>query len=576
MKKKLLRGETMKKKIISIALSTCVLASVATAGVGCGNNSGEKVDKNRTQVYVNVLNCGIGTEFAYNLKAAYEKKNPKAQIMITTDETLEGEGLQSLKTNTDTDVIFAPNVILQDFVSSKNGTSEYFADITDIITADGENSILAKMQTNQRAYHNIGTDEQPKFYSLPWFVSYFGTVYDVDLFEEKKLYNIEGYAGLDCKGGTADDFFGPDGKENTYDDGLPATWEDMKILLDEMVANNITPFTWTSYKGYIESWMSSIMASYEGADNYSLLTTLDGKYVYSEDTEWLSGGTLNEETGYMELDINRQNGYMLAYQNGKKAALEFAEYIIQNNLYSAKALGTTQNHYEAQTEYLTSVELCKTDSKVQRIAFLAEGNWWENEAKDTFKDMEESYHEKYAYGTRRFGYFPWPKFIGSEDIPDQVHTETTLGGKVSCSSAVCVVNKISKNVDLAKDFVKFAYSDEGNAIFTTSTGVLRPFDYTLTNEQYNSLTYYQRTVYDLTREESTKKANGGTRMGLAYTANEYITGIFGVTGLSPNKSKYLQPFTAFTASSGAGAVRTAEGYMDFVKRYVESNMTLWK
>lgn len=570
----------MKKKIGAILLATCLVSSFGLAGAGCNKNNGdggEAIDPNRTQLYVNVRNCGIGTGFVEDLKVAYEKKNPKAQIIITTNDNYDHEGLQALKVAEKVDVVFAPNFILQDLVSINNQTSDLFADITDIVTEGAENSIMAKMYREEKDYHNIGTENQPKFYSLPWYVSYHGTVYDVDLFEEKGFYEVEGYTGLDCTADTEDDYWGPDGKENTYDDGLPATWEDMKLLMDEMVGNNITPFTWTSFKGYSDAWLSSVWANYEGADNYSLLTSIDGTYTYSEDTDWLTGGTENSETGFKELSVSMANGDSMAYQNGKKAALEVAEYIIQNNLYSAKALGTTQNHYEAQTEYLFSAELCKTDSKVQRIAFLLEGNWWENEAREAFAEMAEAYNAKYAYGTRRFGYFPWPKFIGSEDIPDQVNTQTTLmGGVVTNRVNACAINKRTKQLDLAKDFVQFAYSDEGNAIFTTASGVLRPFDYTLTAEQRGDLTHFQKTLYDLSREESTQKVSGYTRTGLMYTASTYISGVYGFAATGVDGNKYSEPFTAFTTSTGVGKVTTAEGYMDIVKKFVDSNKNLWK
>ena len=563
----------MKKKISSILLAGVLASTVLPIGA-CSGGGGEAVDPNRTQLYVNVRDCGIGREFVYALKAGYEAKNPSVQVIPTFDDTLDDEGLQALKTNDDVDVIFAPNYILNDFVSVNNKTSDYFADITDIVTEGNENSIMAKMYNTEKEYHNVGDDNTPKFFSLPWYVSYHGTVYDVDLFEEKKFYNIEGYTGLDCTEGTDDDFWGPDGIEKTYDDGLPATWEDMKLLMAEMVNAEVMPFTWTSYKGYSDSWLTSVVASYEGASNFGLLGGFNGTYVYSKDTQWMTGGTKNEETGNMELPVTSANGNMMAYQNGKKAALEVAEYIVDNQLFSSKAIGTTQNHYEAQTEYLTSVEFCKTDPNVKRIAFLMEGNWWENEAKETFNDMATSMHEKYAYGTRRFAYFPWPKFIGSSDIPDQVNTKTTMmGGTVDNRVNVCAVNKVSPNVELAKDFVKYAYSDEGNALFTVNSGVLRPFDYELTPQELSELTYYQRSVYTIAREQTTEKVSGYTRKGLMYLAADYISGVCTFAAKTQQNESYTDPFNTYNTST---SVRTAEAYMDCIKIYVDQKTNFWK
>lgn len=130
-----------------------------------------------------------------------------------------------------------------------------------------------------------------------------------------------------------------DGEKGTYDDGLPETWEQLKVLMTRMVTKNITPFTWSGmYDTYRQRFMNYIWASYEGADDFLL------NYSFS--------GT-DSDSG----DIDYSNGYLLQKQNGKYAALKVAEYIVKNStLYSENAMKTSQSHSQAQTEYLTSVE----------------------------------------------------------------------------------------------------------------------------------------------------------------------------------------------------------------------------
>jgi ABC-type glycerol-3-phosphate transport system substrate-binding protein len=155
--------------------------------------------------------------------------------------------------------------------------------------------------------------------------------------------------------------------------------------------------------------------------------------------------------------------------------------------------------------------------------------------------------------------------------------ETTLmGGVVTNKVNCCAINKKSTQLALAKDFVKFAYSDEGNAIFTTSTGVLRPFDYTLSEEQVNSLTYYQRSLYELSREETTKKVSGYSRAGLMYTASDYVSGVCAFSAKAKDGTSFSEPFSAFVGTTGANAIRTADDYLEAVKRTVDSKTDFWK
>lgn len=538
------------KKLVSLIMCL-LLAFPAFSMTGCGKK-GEEVDPNRTQVYVGVLTCGVGFDFAYSLKAKYEAIRPDIQVMIDEmDSSGDAPAMKANMPNARQDILFMVNYTLSDFVTVNTQSSNLLADITDIVTevTDG-GSIHSKMYDGIKSYHNVGTESSPKYYSLPWYSSYGGTVYDVDLFEEKNLYNLSGYKGLDGIKGTEDDCWGPDGVQDTYDDGLPATWEDMKVLLTEMKSCNVTPFTWTSYEGYLQEWMSSVWASYEGKDNYSILQDFDGMYKSSNADD---------------LVITEENGYQAAYQNGKLAALTVLNYIMRNGYYDQRSTNASEGHLIAQQNYLESVE---TDN---RIAFLLEGNWWEKEAKDYFDEMAATADAKYAYGTRKFGYFPWPKFIGSSDIPDQVNTNSTLvSGVVEDQTNCVVVNKASKHLDEAKALLKFAYSDAMNADFTMNTGMCRPFDYQMTDTQLEGLTYYQRSVWEVSHQNSVEKIAGANRTGLMRMSSTYIENICAfLSKVGPNEESITNPATAFQRYSDL----TAKEYFDGVKKVV--NATEW-
>lgn len=516
------------KKLFSVVLSGLLVTTAGVSFSGCGGDATEKIDPNKTQVYISVLECGIGREFADSLKEKYESTHPDVQILVE-ERGGEADGPQVLSTIKDDkyDIYFMYNFYLTDYISIKNQTSEYLADITDIVTEKGNDglSVEDKMYDSYKTYHNVGADNSAKYFTLPWYSAYFGTVYDVDLFDEMGYYFDENGEIIGREGtlieengvrkfkekdsGTLHSLgVGPDGVAGSVDDGLSHTWEDFKNLLTYMSGNDdICPFTWTSYEGYVQEYLSSIWANYEGYDNYSILQTFDGIY---------------KATGQEDLKIDKTNGYQVAFQNGKKSALTFAEYIIRNNMYSPNAINTSQTHLKAQTEYLKSVK----SSKAKRIAFLMEGSWWEKEAVATFKEMESTYGSEYAYKTRRFGYMPFPQFIGSTDVPDQVNTKSVIAsGAVENQCPTVAISKNSKHLDLAKDILKFAYSDEMNADFTMQSGVMRPFAYSMTDGQLNNLSYFQKNMWDIAHSEYVEKVCGYNRTDCIVESKSFIESI---------------------------------------------------
>lgn len=539
----------MKKSIAKILSLLFVTGSFAGFGA-CTFDDG--IDKNKTQIYVSMQECGVGYTFLDSAKMKYEALNPKVQIIPVPEGAEGGEEVTAEIQNGGYDIYFTCNFQLNNYVNIHQGTSEYFADITDIVTKDDEDSLHAKMFENVRDYYNIGNDEKPQYFALPWYTAYNGTVYDVDLFENYHLFSTDAksvliYEGIDGVTGTADDNWGPDGREETFDDGLPGTYEDLKQLWLEMKGQGITPYSWTSFPGYASGWLATVWASYEG-DNFELLKSFDGMY-YSSDAE--------------PLKIDNSNGYLVAFQNGKKAALQVAEDIIRGGYYLTRSLNTSQDNGLAQIDYLKSIE------SESPIAFLFEGTWWENEAKKTFEEMEEFIDEKYAYGTRRFGLMPFPRFIGTPGIPDQVNQSVTyLNGGVTSTVPVMLVNKHSANLKLAKDFVKFMYSDAMNADFTKEAGVSRPFYYKMEEEQLSELTYFQQQLYQISQDTEIKLVAGLNRTDYSLQEPEFIADITRFNAEITGVGKVTNPFLEFHNNSSL----TVADYMTAVGKLVTESI----
>lgn len=495
----------MKKTIAKVLAVTLALGTCASV-VAC-NKTGEKIDKNKTQLYVNVLDVGIGDAFAYTLKSRFEAENPKVQVIITKNSVDGSSSSAETVRSGNTDIFYMQNLSLSDYVNLVNASSEYLLEITDVVTDGGANSIHTHLYETYQEFFNLGTDSAPKYYALPWYLPTFGTVYNVDLFESKHYYSTDAqadltYEGIDCVVGTADDNYGPNGKtgkidgvDYSWDDGLPATWGDMLQLMALMKGDGVTPFTWTPQDNYTYAWLSALWGSYEGGKNYKLLTSYDGTYTYYDEN-----GEKQEKT------IDKTNGYEMSGQNGKLAAISASYDIVANEYYDKGTENQAmQTNKVAQESYLYSI------SENKPIAFLMEGAWWENEAKNTFDELEQFYGEK-GYGEKKFAYLPFPKFLGVDGVPDQVNENVTLSTSTVKSKVPAVlISKGTKNPDIAKKFLQFAYSEAMNAQFTADTGVAKPFAYDMSEQQLNALTYYQRNVYELTQNPSVELVSGLSR-----------------------------------------------------------------
>ena len=459
-----------------------VIIPLLLAACGKIGYSVEKVDETHTTLYLGNYDGGAGHVWLDKLIEEFEelhkddvleegKKGVKISVKNDKDKYLGNNLFNDISSNIE-DIYVSGSISYADFAAAGK-----IADITDIITELDEDgsSVESRLYDSMRRQFKLNNH----YYGVPTISAMSGIVYDVDLFEDEQLFISNSsteeklnWTGKDNKS------LGMDGVANTYDDGLPETFEQFKKLMTRMTQKSITPLTWSGmYQTYRQRFMNYIWASYEGSSDYMLNYTFNG-------TDSDSG------------EIDYSNGYLLQKQMGKKAAIYVAKYIISHSeLYSENAIKTSQSHTQAQTEFLTSVE------KDKRIAMILEGSWWENEARGTFDSMVK-YSSEYAYGTRRFGYMPFPRFVGTEEIPDSTSTKNAV--LCDAGSGCFIINSKSNNIPLAKEFLKFILSKKSMAHFTATNGVTLPYEYELSAEQYNGLTPYARSLWDVIHDENTE------------------------------------------------------------------------
>ncbi|HEY8443380.1 MAG TPA: extracellular solute-binding protein [Clostridia bacterium] len=541
----------MRKRIaILLSLLVCFVSLI-----GCKFTEKDKVyDPSKTQLIVGNYLGGFGEEWLYKAKEIYEAQNPDVEIVIRSDKKDYEENtlIVSMPTNEE-DIYFLSSLSYHIFQSQG-----YLADITDVVTKktvdttvrtkeQREVSILDKIDDEIKDYYNING----KYYGIPFVKSIFAPVYDVDLFEEKLLYFKDGGNGSFITSLSDKKTAGLDGVYGTYDDGLPTTYTEFKKLMTAMVQKGITPFTFSGMNQYYRMrLLASFWVDYEGKEKFQLNNTFSGQYLFE--------GQSTPTT------ITVANAYELQKQEGKRYALQFGRDLINNSWYTINSFNTSQSHIEAQQEFLKS-----RMGGQKPVAMIAEGGWWENEAKPYMNDMAiELNNQKWNYGVRKFAVMPIPKADNGKSNPRK--TYMLNGGK----SLVCVSQNSDKK-DLAKDFLEFTTSYQILDLFTRYTGAVRPYKYEISEETERNLTHYAKNCWDIMNDENVDlvyldldwvdvKRNNNTYFGTGWLWNSYVP-----QPGSSNKIVVAEPLLAFKDNSSL----TADAYFAGMYEYHKQNWT---
>ena len=480
-------------------LGAILLASATLLGTAACGGGSEKEDPTKTYLDVGVFNAGLGTAYFDELKKDFEAYYADAHF----EEGKTGVVVRPLKKNTE----FSPQNLKNSmknldqvlYILDQGSYEEFtenklFADVTDVMTEkylDEDGNIAA--DTNKEATQSVEDTmlegysdvfkKEGKYYAVPYMLSIPGIIYDADLFDESALYfRKDGSIGANAAAVSAGDCSaGPDGKRGTSDDGLPDTWNDFLTLL-ERLRMNYTPFTWAESPStyQISRVFNAIWANYEGYDNFMLNYSFKG-----------TDGNLGS--------INENNFTKLLNQEGRKAAIK-AFYDITKNQenYSAKARpGGGNTHTGAQREYIQSKRFGK------RIAMFAENSYWEQEAREDVFNKETPQNVN-GYGKRNFRYLPIPRFENVDGIKDQTNTQRVLPAAYAESYICLSAQNTNKNAEVqtkvAKLFIKFMQQRSQLVKYTSNTGCIRPYNYTVTAEEKATCTPYTQSILTFIEE----------------------------------------------------------------------------
>lgn len=454
----------------------CLLSAAAlVSAVGCGSSQGdgtpfypvEPDDADRTQLYV--YNSADTYDIAWltSVKERFEEahqqdtqwENGKQGVQVVLmhavgDVELTAQDVQESRE----EVYFAQNA---DYHALRK--AGVLAEITTLSDpSNGSEPLVARLTDEQKAYF-AEADGVEKYYALPDHSGSVGIVYNVDLFEEKGYYFAQtpGDDGVFVSSNNLEKSYGADGLPETFDDGLPTTYEEFFLLCSYIKGRGDTPIAWggTEYEKYLTLLAGALATDYEGYEQTMLNYTLTGTAKNLGQIK--NGGFVLDGK---EQKITPGNGYELARSAGNFYALEFIKRLLDkdNAYYCGDAFKTGYTQADAREDFLTEQE-----GEEAQAAMLLDGSWWESCVVQTPQPLEagENTGEDVESATRRMAWLPLPK-ANEEKVGEERVT-------VECLRSIAFVksNVASWKKPLAEEFLQYVYSDEAQEEYVLLTGM---------------------------------------------------------------------------------------------------------
>lgn len=488
----------MKGKIKK-ATSLLVAAVFALPLASC-TQGGTTIDATKSQLYVYCINSGYKIEWFESAVADYERINAdksfeegKVGVQIvpyTIKSSLDATGVLNDETN---EVFIFEHVAYRSWFNSG-----VFADITDAITQpnpyEPEGSKYPTVQSRFNSQIDEGLNIDGHYYAVPHFYGNYGLVYNADLFDKYDWYfntdgDIIGAQGVtNTTKGT-----GPNGILGDYDDGLPRTYDEFFELCDLIAEYQAIPVRWTGayMNSHLEGLLDCLITDYEGYENAANRFDFTGVQDLLKVDE---DGNITITDGVPEIEknvsITVDNGYEVFRQAGIYYGLDFIRTLIQTPKYhndDNQAFGN-YTQVDAQDDFIYA----GLDGVTPETAILVDGDWWLQEADDTFKDTQNDYGSKYE---RNFKWMPLPKAT-LEKVGENACDYDDTNGMCFVSS-----NIDDEKLPLAIDFVQFLNSGEQLVKYTQITNTLRPLNYDMTEEELSEMTPFGRSLYEHKKSE---------------------------------------------------------------------------
>ena len=467
----------MKKQSIrrSIILLSSIFALPALVGCAKKDRIPENA-KNKTIITIGLYNGGTGTKWAKALTDKFAElyqdvsfSSGKTGVYFDIQATASNSGDKLEATGLNCDIYFTEAVNY-----GKLATQHKLADISDVITSEltefGENkTIESKLDTNLKNYLKYFDGN---YYALPFYDGLYGFIYDRDVFNENRwFFKSDGKIGGTLSSELS---LGADGIAGTYDDGLPATFEEFDKLC-EFMKGDYWPlsFAGSNASEYVNRYAQNIWADCTGYEQMNLNYTFNG-----EATNLVN---VDNDGGITPLDsqqITYDNGYLLRKQVGKYYGIKFLEdhFLTTGNISN---YAYNYSHTDAQTYFVNTLNQSNKDL---RFGIHLDGVWFEEEALNSIEQNGDTRL------TRNFGFLPIPKVDASKIDSNAKQTI------ISLNNSFAFINANTKYLDLCKKVMAFLHTDASLSSFTQLTSIPRPLHYSLTAEDEAKTSFFGKSV----------------------------------------------------------------------------------
>ncbi len=510
------------RRLLALSLLLAIVAS--TAACNCfGNRDG-------SELRIAVVKLGYGTDWLTALEEAFEEKTGEK---VKVEVKVGSSGESSFKTAIDSkstpiDLFFTKRGwfyqdVYKGNISVKGKTySCLYADLTDVwdsYAAEGETKTI-KEKMDPLYVDALALDG--KYYNLPWAGGVYGIVRNTKVWDNLHLTDAD----------------------------VPYTTDELFALCDRVKAST-APFIYCMTDEYYTGWSPIFFAQYEGVENAKQF--MEGKDIngqVSANVYTYQGHT--EAMKVIDRLLDPQNGYQ---HGASKEGLDFTT--IQGRFLSNDALFMVNGSWlenEMSANYAGAsgnVDFIRTpviSAIVDKLSFKSN-----NATADDAKLKEVI---KYVDAVDA-GETP-EKPAGVSDADIQKVTEARhYSYMASGVDHRAYVPAYSNNVDLAKQFLKFMYSDEGlNIYYKTLKGTMLPA--LPTTGSYDST--------GLTLSKFRQSSNGAQQSGFVFD-REPKARLFVLNQISNcYQVNNLKPVDQFASTNG----ETADEVMSSIKSYLRT------
>ncbi len=499
------------KKPIALLLTGLMSLS---ALVSCGGDIVDNYDENKTQIYVTVFNGGAGTAWIEKIRDQFNAKETEYEVILDYGKPSASSIIEEIELNNiSADCYFTSSINFQSGIYR-----DYFEDLSDVLEMEVDGAGKGKVKDKMKDYQNwqfMASKNGEGCYIVPYLDAIMGLVYDHDLFVEKEYLSFAATAdkaALDSQGisyeekteyGTTYLVYksatgktnykdgdkiltaGKDGKFGTYDDGQPKTEAEFDNMISLIVNGN------DNAKSFI---YSGIYDHYNNTQAHAIAAQYVGPEMFDNMLAYHTGGEEVEMYDGTSKAVMFENGYEVFQAKGIYEGLRFInKYMNAASVHPNTKLTSSYSHTDAQNDFILSYK----DEKGYP-AMLVEGLWWENEAKSMFTEVAKENADR-GYGKVNYRYMLLPAINGQKGIDGNgngtVFTVSDTGG--------IVVVKQEDKTKLAKikEFLGMTLTNEVMSNFTKDTGIVRPYDYDMTEEDLAAMSKFARNAWEIYNDE---------------------------------------------------------------------------